>query len=57
MIFAAAGQDYEDIRIERENLWPKIKPTTPTGQVPVLEVIDSKDGSTLFRMSQSIAIG
>jgi hypothetical protein len=32
-VFAAAGQEYEDIRIAREN-WPTVKPTTLTGQVP-----------------------
>jgi glutathione S-transferase len=37
LIFAAAGQKYEDARFEREQ-WPNLKPQTPLGQVPVLEV-------------------
>jgi len=36
-IFAYVNQDYEDIRVKREN-WPAIKPTTPFGKVPVLEI-------------------
>ena len=41
-IFAQAGVKYEDKRVEREE-WPKLKPNTPTGQLPMLEV----DGKTL----------
>jgi glutathione S-transferase len=53
MIFAAAGQEFEDDRIANFEAWSVIKPTTPLGQVPVLEVYE---GSNLvFRMSQSIA--
>jgi len=48
LIFAAAGQKFEDVRFEREQ-WPAIKPTTPLGQVPVLEV----DG---VKIPQSTAI-
>ena len=36
LIFAAAGEKYEDIRIERDD-WPKHKPDMPLGQMPVLE--------------------
>jgi glutathione S-transferase len=51
-IFAAAGQDYEDFRFERED-WPKHKPNTPFGQAPVLEITD---GSSTIQISQSAAI-
>jgi glutathione S-transferase len=49
LVFAAAGVEYEDIRMERAD-WPAIKPTTPFGQVPVLEVDGVK-----FCQSNSIA--
>ena len=53
LILAVAGVDYEDVRIpapwdDKKN-WEKMKPTTPFGQLPILEV----DGETF---SQSIAI-
>ena len=41
-IFAQAGVKYEDVRLSQEE-WAKLKPTTPTGQLPLLEV----DGRTL----------
>lgn len=47
-LFALAGQEYEDVRIEREN-WPDLKKTLPLGQLPVLEV----DG---IKIAQSQAI-
>jgi hypothetical protein len=53
LIFAAAGQEFEDHRIERED-WPKLKSTAPFGQLPFLEV---KDGANSFVLSQSVAIG
>ena len=53
LIFVAAGQEFEDHRIERED-WPKFKPNAPFGQVPYLEV---KDGANSFALSQSVAIG
>lgn len=37
LIFAAAGQKFEDVRFEREQ-WPTLKNQMPLGQVPVLEV-------------------
>ena len=43
LIFAQGGVEYEDHRIEKEE-WPKLKPSTPTGTLPVLEV----DGKQLF---------
>ncbi|XP_043677932.1 glutathione S-transferase-like [Vespula pensylvanica] len=47
-IFSYAGVEFEDVRFDRED-WPKIKPTTPFGQVPMLEV----DGK---KVNQSTAI-
>lgn len=48
-LFSYAGVEFEDVRFDR-NDWPtKIKPTTPFGQVPVLEV----DGK---KINQSVAI-
>nr|UOU03287.1 glutathione S-transferase sigma 1-1 [Brachionus rubens] len=52
LIFAAAGQQYEDIRFEREQ-WPEYKQKSPLGQAPYLEVIDN--GKT-FQLGQSITI-
>ncbi|CAF1035180.1 unnamed protein product [Adineta steineri] len=37
LIFAAAGQKYEDIRYEQDQ-WPPHKAEMPLGQMPVLEV-------------------
>lgn len=37
LIFAAVGQQYDDVRIEREQ-WPARKSEMPLGQMPVLEV-------------------
>ncbi|XP_047360630.1 glutathione S-transferase-like [Vespa velutina] len=47
-IFSYAGVEFEDVRFN-SNDWPKIKPTTPFGQVPMLEV----DGK---KINQSTAI-
>jgi hypothetical protein len=52
-IFAAAGQEFEDYRIEKEN-WPAEKPKAPFGALPYLEV---HDGSNVFVLPQSCAIG
>ncbi|CAF0804862.1 unnamed protein product [Rotaria sordida] len=48
LIFAAAGQKYEDIRYERDQ-WPSHKSEMPLGQMPVLEV----DGT---KLPQSLSI-
>ncbi|RUS85789.1 hypothetical protein EGW08_006418, partial [Elysia chlorotica] len=37
LVFAAAGQEFEDNRVSRED-WPALKPKTPFGQMPALEV-------------------
>jgi glutathione S-transferase len=49
LIFAAGGVKYEDVRIEKDK-WPALKPSTPFGQLPMLEV----DG---VKLCQSNAIG
>ncbi|UJR07814.1 hypothetical protein I4U23_012097 [Adineta vaga] len=48
LVFAAAGQKYEDVRFEQEQ-WPAHKSEMPLGQVPVLEF----DG---VKLPQSTAI-
>ncbi|XP_072016298.1 hematopoietic prostaglandin D synthase-like [Amphiura filiformis] len=48
-VFALAGAEYEDHRIEGAD-WPTLKPTMPTGTLPVLEV----DGK-MVAQSQAIA--
>ncbi|XP_013148280.1 PREDICTED: glutathione S-transferase 2-like [Papilio polytes] len=48
MLLAYGGQEFEDIRVERDN-WPELKPKTPFGQLPMLEI----DGK---QYAQSIAI-
>ncbi|CAK8674276.1 glutathione S-transferase 1-like [Clavelina lepadiformis] len=39
LIFAQAGQEYEDLRISSSD-WPAKKPETPFGQMPVLYIDD-----------------
>lgn len=43
LIFAQAGVEYEDRRVDRASEWPALKPDTPYGTLPVLEV----DGKAL----------
>ncbi|GFN73807.1 glutathione s-transferase [Plakobranchus ocellatus] len=49
LIFAYAGQKFEDKRIVREE-WLKLKPSTPFGQVPVLQIDDK-----MYAQSAAIA--
>ncbi|XP_017875129.1 glutathione S-transferase 1-like, partial [Ceratina calcarata] len=49
LLLHQSGIKFEDIRFDFEE-WPKIKPTTPLGQVPVLEI----DGKP-FVQSKAIA--
>jgi glutathione S-transferase len=49
LILAYAGVEYEDIRVDQSR-WPEHKPSTPFGQLPILEV----DGVTLCQ-SKTIA--
>ncbi len=51
-ILAIAGQEYEDARFEFSE-WAAIKPTTPFGQVPLLEI---KEENSVTHISQSNAI-
>ncbi|XP_011303377.1 glutathione S-transferase [Fopius arisanus] len=38
-LLSYGGHDFEDIRVDdRVNVWPKMKPSTPFGQLPVLEI-------------------
>ncbi|KAH3881108.1 hypothetical protein DPMN_005030 [Dreissena polymorpha] len=37
LVFSAAGKNFEDHRVKGED-WPKFKPETPLGQMPVLTV-------------------
>lgn len=48
LIFAAAGEQYEDIRFEHSE-WPAVKSQMPLGQIPILEV----DGT---KLPQSVSI-
>ena len=43
LLFAQAGVEYEDKRVSHEE-WQRLKPNTPSGALPVLEV----DGKVLF---------
>jgi hypothetical protein len=52
-MFAYAGQTYTDDRVEQQD-WPKLKPTMPFLQIPILEI---KQGSKVDIIAQSSAIG
>ncbi|XP_067685410.1 uncharacterized protein [Haliotis asinina] len=53
LLFAIAGQEYEDVRYTPET-WPTEKPNTPLGQVPVLE-IDGKPYSQSTAIARYLA--
>nr|QUF59397.1 glutathione S-transferase GSTS1/2-3 [Brachionus angularis] len=53
LLFAAAGQKYEDVRIEGAQ-WPQLKNNTPLGQLPFLEINDNGK-VTLLSQSTTIA--
>ncbi|KAH9495855.1 Glutathione S-transferase 1 [Bulinus truncatus] len=48
LLLTYAGKEFEDVRLARDK-WPEVKPTTPFGQLPVLEI----DGK---QKAQSIAL-
>jgi len=50
MLFAAAGVKFEDVRIEFKD-WPALKPKTPQGTLPLLEI----DGKAVITQSMSVA--
>mmetsp|Transcript_2398 Transcript_2398/g.2682 ORF Transcript_2398/g.2682 Transcript_2398/m.2682 type:complete len:206 (-) Transcript_2398:34-651(-) len=52
-LFIAAKQDYEDNRFDFATKWADIKPTTPFGQVPILEVTEN---GTTTKYGQTSAI-
>nr|UOU03293.1 glutathione S-transferase sigma 3-2 [Brachionus rubens] len=52
LIFAASGQQYEDIRMEQSE-WPEYKKQAPFGQAPFLEI---ENGKKKIVLSQSCAI-
>jgi len=61
LIFAAAGKEFEDSRVKSplsgdKTEWLALKPNTPFGQLPVLEITDKSAGKTT-QLAQSNAIG
>lgn len=53
LIFAAAGQKFEDHRIPQDK-WPEYKPKAPFGALPWLEIHDNNH-ITLLAQSPTIA--
>ncbi|KAI3388819.1 hypothetical protein SNEBB_002188 [Seison nebaliae] len=51
LIFNFANEPFEDHRIDFKKEWTKMKPTTPMGQVPVLEDISNLDETKNKRIS------
>ncbi|XP_072050402.1 hematopoietic prostaglandin D synthase-like [Amphiura filiformis] len=50
LVFVQAGVKYEDVRVNFDD-WPPLKPTMPTGTLPILEV----DGGKKIPNCQAIA--
>ncbi|XP_069107930.1 hematopoietic prostaglandin D synthase-like [Argopecten irradians] len=46
LLFTQAGIAFEDIRVEQAD-WPKLKPDTPNGTLPVLNVDGKKFGQSM----------
>lgn len=60
LVFAAAGQEYEDKRYEYSQTneeWVQFKPKTPFGKLPVLEIINEENNTVVNRLAQSVTIG
>uniref|UniRef100_A0A0B7A4V0 Glutathione transferase n=1 Tax=Arion vulgaris TaxID=1028688 RepID=A0A0B7A4V0_9EUPU len=53
LVLTLAGKAFEDIRISREE-WPKLMPTTPFGQIPVVD-IDGEVFTQSFAIAQYFA--
>lgn len=47
-----AGVDFEDNRIDRASAWPKLKPDTPYGSLPTLEI----EGRGTLAQSQALLV-
>ncbi|CAL8068830.1 unnamed protein product [Calicophoron daubneyi] len=54
LVFAMLGIQFEDHRIERQE-WPALKPKTPTGRLPYLQVFQSDGSSVSYDESMAIA--
>ncbi len=52
LIFKAAGQPFEDIRVSYSDT--NYKTSSPTGKIPFLEI---HENGTVVKLSQSLAIG
>lgn len=52
MMFVAAGQEFQDNRIESAN-WPQLKAQAPLGRMPFLEI---NDGQKVHKIGQSLSI-
>nr|QIJ45839.1 glutathione S transferase Sigma 5 [Meteorus pulchricornis] len=46
-LLSYGGHEFEDIRVEREIEWPKMKASTPFGQLPILEIDGKPFAQTL----------
>ena len=53
LILAAAGQQFEDVRLEKPKWIAEYKADAPLGHVPYLEVTEN---GNVFRLGQSFAV-
>lgn len=54
LIFAVAGQEFEDVRIDGKNDWPSLKSKTPQGTLPILEIEESNGCKVVIPQSMAI---